>query len=126
MKIELDTGQSQFSVRAYSERSVTINDRELRQSFLLMPDCLIVDWPPQRPAEISKRDIEQIAGIAPEVVILGTGKTLVYPGEEVLRPLSGSAIGFEVMDTRAACRCFTILASEGRFVLAAILPPDAI
>jgi uncharacterized protein len=34
-------------------------------------------------------------------------------------------IGVETMDTPAACRTYNILASEGRRVVAALLPNDA-
>ena len=126
MKIELDTGMLQFAVRAYSDHSVTVNSQELRRSFLLMPDQLISDWPPQRLAEISSSHIEQIAALRPEIVILGTGRQLGFPAAVILQPLVERGIGHEIMDTRAACRCYTILASEGRCVLAAMLPPDAV
>jgi uncharacterized protein len=33
-------------------------------------------------------------------------------------------IGVETMDTPAACRTYNILASEGRRVIAALLPTD--
>jgi uncharacterized protein len=36
--------------------------------------------------------------------------------------LTNARIGVEVMDTRAACRTYNILMSEGRRVLAVILP----
>jgi uncharacterized protein len=32
-----------------------------------------------------------------------------------------SGVGFEAMDTAAACRTFNVLASEGRAVLAALI-----
>jgi uncharacterized protein len=38
-----------------------------------------------------------------------------------MRPLIDAGIGFEVMDTGAACRTYNILMAEGRQVLAALI-----
>jgi len=52
---------------------------------------------------------------------LGTGAKLRFPRPEVTRPLAEARVGFEAMDTKAACRTFNILMAEGRRVVAAIL-----
>jgi uncharacterized protein len=36
-------------------------------------------------------------------------------------PLASARVGFEVMDTQAACRTYNILVAEGRRVLAVLL-----
>ena len=40
---------------------------------------------------------------------------------EDLRPLIDARIGFETMDTAAACRTYNVLLAEGRSVVAALL-----
>ncbi|KDR84270.1 hypothetical protein GALMADRAFT_236977 [Galerina marginata CBS 339.88] len=58
----------------------------------------------------------------PEILLLGTGKTLVQP-PPFLRPyLSKLGIQLDVMDTRNACSTYNILSEEGRRVAAALLP----
>ena len=42
-----------------------------------------------------------------------------------LQPLMAQRVGVECMDTRAACRTYNILASEGRKVVAALLVEPA-
>ena len=59
--------------------------------------------------------------LQPEVVLLGTGARLHFPPAEVLRPLIEAGIGYEIMDTSAACRTYDILMAEGRRVLAALV-----
>jgi len=54
-------------------------------------------------------------------VIVGTGATQRFPPHELAKALATTGVGVEVMDTRAACRTYNILASEGRKVVAAIL-----
>ena len=59
------------------------------------------------------------------MVLLGTGGRLRFPPSAVLAPLIAAQIGYEVMDTGAACRTFNLLAGEGRRVLAALLLIEA-
>jgi uncharacterized protein len=60
--------------------------------------------------------------LKPEIVILGTGASQRFPRPELSRALAASGVGVEVMDSRAACRTYNVLATEGRRVAAAILP----
>lgn len=81
-------------------------------------------WPPGDFAALEADHLAALLAHEPEVVLIGTGTRLRFPAPEVLRPLQAAGIGFEVMDTPAACRTFNILAGEDRLVLAALLPPD--
>lgn len=125
MRLQLDTGGARYVIRGYSATAVMVNDEELARSFILTPDALIADWAPQRSEEIAVEHVEQLVRLDPEIVIIGTGRRLQFPRTEVVAPLIDAAIGYEVMDTRAACRCYAVLVSEGRRVAGAILPPDA-
>lgn len=125
MKLQRDTGDARYMIRGYSEKAVLINDAEVQQSIIIMPDCLVADWPPQSFTDLSIEHLEAVALLQPEVVVLGTGQRTRFPPAEVMRPLIDAAIGYEVMDTRAACRCYAVLVAEGRKVAAALLPPNA-
>ena len=57
----------------------------------------------------------------PQILIIGTGPAQVFPSPRVLVPLMDAGIGYEIMDTGAACRTYNILVSEGREVVAALL-----
>lgn len=93
----------------------------LRQSLVLMPHLLQRDWPPQTVSELSTADVSALAALTPEIVIIGTGARLQWPVTEVLKPLIDAGIGYEIMDTRAACRTYNILSNEGRDVAAALM-----
>lgn len=54
----------------------------------------------------------------PEVIILGTGLKQIFPEREILKHLVQNRIGYEIMDTQAACRTFNIIMAEGRNVVA--------
>ena len=58
---------------------------------------------------------------APEIILFGTGWNTVLPPRDVVFDLARKGIGFETMDTPAACRTFNILVSEDRDVAAVLL-----
>ena len=47
--------------------------------------------------------------------------TIRFPRPDLLRALINAKIGFEIMDTQAACRTYNILVGEGRQAMAALL-----
>jgi hypothetical protein len=57
-----------------------------------------------------------------ELVLFGSGSRVQFPKPPWLAALYARRIGVETMDTRAACRTYNILMTEGRKVLAALLP----
>lgn len=68
---------------------------------------------------------ERAAALAPELVVFGSGARLRFPPPALMRALIERRIGFETMDTAAACRTYNVLVSEGRRVLAALLVESA-
>jgi uncharacterized protein len=59
--------------------------------------------------------------MAPEIVLVGSGRAFAFPDPSLLAPLYAAGIGVEVMDTRAACRTYNLLLGEGRNVIAALI-----
>jgi uncharacterized protein len=72
-------------------------------------------------AELAAEHAARILEFEPEVVLLGTGRRQTFPAAEFGARFLQSGIGFEVMDTGAACRTFNILVSEHRRVVALLL-----
>lgn len=107
--------------RSATPTRITVVDRVLERSFLLMPDHLVEDWPVQRPEDFDPAAAEALAALQPEVVLLGTGQRQVFPAREAQVALLRRRIGIEVMDNAAACRTYNLLAGEGRRVLAAVM-----
>ena len=104
----------------YGNHFVRVNEERFDASVIVLPDTLISDWPPVAIEELQAAHLETIVKLGPEVVVLGTGQRQVFPETNVLRPLIESGIGYEVMDTRAACRTYNILMAEGRLAAAAL------
>lgn len=93
----------------------------LRKSTLIRADGGIEAWQPQNAADLSPEHFLAFAELNAEIVLFGTGKTLRFPDQDCLTVLQQQNIGYEVMDTAAACRTFNVLAAEGRDVLLAML-----
>jgi uncharacterized protein len=60
-------------------------------------------------------------GLKPELILIGTGSRQRFPAPELLKNLISAKIGFEIMDSQAACRTYNILVGEGRQVLLALI-----
>jgi uncharacterized protein len=71
--------------------------------------------------ELQHDHFDSVLVLEPEVVILGTGASLTFPDMALMSRFMEQGIGFEVMDTTAACRTYNILVNEGRRVVAAVL-----
>lgn len=121
MKIQLEQGSGQNAIRSYAPGRITVNQEVYAASLVVMPDRLITDWRPRAFTDLTAADIEMVAALEPEVVLLGTGAQLRFPPPSLTRSLVVAQIGFEIMDTGAACRTYNVLMAEGRRVAAALL-----
>lgn len=105
----------------YGAGYVRLGVVEYRENLIVTTDKITTGWASGGFDALTAEDFATIAALEPDVVILGTGKTLRFPHPRLTRALTDARIGLEVMDTPAACRTFNILAAEGRKVAAAIL-----
>ena len=107
-------------VRSVSESTIRVNDDDYSRSIAMTPETILGDWPEKPIAELVPDDFAAVFDTAPEVVLLGTGPTNVFPPRELMFTFARKGIGFEVMDTPAAARTFNVLANEGRRVAAVL------
>ncbi|MCH9644808.1 MAG: Mth938-like domain-containing protein [Gammaproteobacteria bacterium] len=112
MRLERDNCDARYQIKAYETGSVTVNDTRYDHSLIVTANTLIPNWDPS--------DFQAIIALQPEIIILGTGLTFERPDDTLLKQLDDAQIGFEYMDTGAACRTFTVLLAEGRQVAAGL------
>lgn len=108
-------------IESYATGYVVVNQQRIASSLVVTPRRLLREWPPGRVQELTAKHLQTVLTVEPEVILLGTGETLEFPRPEQIRPLVESTVGFEVMDTAAACRTYNVLFSEGRNVAAALM-----
>ena len=120
MKFVLDTQAAGYAIQRYETGEIVIGETCYRESLIVLPDRVIADWPPRSTEDLAERDFERLAELKPEIVLLGTGREQRFPHPSLAQSLMRLQIGFEVMNTAAACRTYNILMAEGRRVAAAL------
>ena len=121
MKLQLSraTGQNLFT--GYGAGYVSINGDRYEHSVLVLPGRPVEQWAVSDFDTLTAAHFEALLESGPEIVIVGTGDTLRFPAAQLTRTFAPAGVGFEAMDTKAACRTYNVLVVEGRRVLAAIL-----
>lgn len=134
MKFNLES-YDQYTVISYQPGEITVllgmatnpeNERPevqkqtLTSSFILAPDQLL-DWPITDIKQLGTEHLQALLAVEPEVLLIGTGSQHQFPDVALLAPLHSANIGYEIMDSQAACRTYNLLRGEGRKVVAGII-----
>jgi len=125
VKLQPDPKEALNTVTRYDAQYIEINEVRFQESIILMPQGSIEKWQVERFENLNRSDFSKIAEKKPVLVIFGSGKRIRFPAPALLQDLIKARIGFETMDTQAACRTYNILMSEGRLVLGAFLMENA-
>ena len=118
MQLNLERPDYAWALRGADGDHALVNERELRASFVIAPDTLLEDWPVRDAAMLDVAQLEPIFAMRPELVILGTGARQVFPPPAILAAFLTRGLGIEVMTNAAAARTYSVLAGEGRRVVA--------
>jgi len=121
MKLHLHSPDGQNSISGHGPGFVMVNNTRLESAAIVMPDKLISPWRVADPAALVLADFAAVLALKPELVIFGSGASFRFPDPRIMAAFSQARIGFDVMDTPAACRTYNVLTSEGRIVAAALL-----
>lgn len=121
MKLHSDPQSSQNTITGYGIGFLEVNQTPYSHALIVQPEGEVLAWPVEEIQDLSEDHFSMISALLPELVIVGTGKRQVFLNPKILQPLIKAKIGFEMMDSQAACRTYNILMGEGRKVLAAIL-----
>jgi len=120
MQLDRETGSGNF-IRSYSAGELRINDALFTNHVIVSADDIIENWSPAIISELSIADFSVAIRSHPELIIFGTGIEQIFPPAHVMTDILRQGIGFEVMDTAAACRTFNVLAGERRRIAAALM-----
>jgi uncharacterized protein len=121
MKMTLDDAAGLNLVSAYADGQAKIRGQEYNTSLLIFPRTLITDWDVETIDGLTPKAFKPIIAEKPELLILGTGNTQVFPHPRTFITLIDRNIGYEVMDNAAACRTYNILLGEGRHAALGLL-----
>lgn len=121
MKLHLSKPDGLNMFTAYGEGYVAVNNEKHEKNLILLPESIIPEWSTATVETLTDHDMQKLLTLGTEIVLLGTGKRLRFPQGALMRPFAPAGIGLEIMDLKAACRTYNILAEEGRKVAAALL-----
>jgi uncharacterized protein len=121
VKLQSDPHSGANTITGYGDGYIEINKIPYSHAVLLSSDGEILKWAIESFEDLGTVDFTQMASLKPELIIIGTGKRQRFPKPELLKTLIEAKIGFEVMDSQAACRTYNILVGEGRQVLLALI-----
>jgi uncharacterized protein len=118
VQLNLERPDYNWYLRGAEADHALVNERVLRASFVVSPDTLLEAWPVTDAATLQPAHVDPILAMRPELVLLGTGGRQVFPPASVLAAFLARGIGVEVMTNSAAARTYSVLAGEGRRVVA--------
>ena len=122
MKIELDIENTvAHKIVSYSDNAFQLKNKFINLNLIISRTRLIENWYNDDVQNLATQHLAEVIAWQPEIILLGTGKQLIFPNPELLPKIVAKNIGFEVMDTGAACRSYNLLIDEGRDVVACLL-----
>jgi len=121
VKLQSDPHSGANTITGYGDGYVEINKTPYRHAVLISSDGAISEWPIKAFEALEPSDFEQMVALKPELILIGTGVKQRFPKPELLKALISAKIGFEIMNSQAACRTYNILVGEGRQVLLALI-----
>lgn len=125
MKLHLDPLSGSHTITGHGPGFVVIDGVHVSNPVIILPDAIINPWriasPMHKATSLCVDDFADIFDRKPELVVFGAGAIFRFPDRRILAAFAEARIGFEVMDTPAACRTYNVLVSEGRRIAAALL-----
>lgn len=121
MKLQSNPHSGANTITGYGDGYVEINKTPYAHAVVLSSDGAISEWSAQSFDDLEAHHFSQLVDLKPELILIGTGKRQRFPKPELLKALISAKIGFEIMDSQAACRTYNILVGEGRQVLLALI-----
>ena len=124
MKFQPDKSDT-LTITGYGPGWVAVDKQRYDHSLVVSSLGTVQPWNCARFADLGPAHFAQLVDFGVETIIFGSGSRLRFPPPAWLAPLIAQRIGFETMDTAAACRTYNVLAGEGRKVLlAAVVEPS--
>jgi uncharacterized protein len=118
MRFTQDTASGINIIRSYGGGELRVNDAVYRGAVIVSATSILAEPGIRSLDDLIGIDVSRIMALDPELVLLGTGPCQIFPAASYGAQFLRAGIGFEVMDTGAACRTFNVLVGEQRRVAA--------
>jgi len=122
MELIRDSGAVQYCIKSYQAGSIRVHETNYDCPIIVLANHLIAPWLVPSFEGLSAQHFECLIALSPQIVLLGTGLKTQWPPSHIFEGLIAQGIAFEVMNSAAACRTYSVLIAEGTQVAAALFP----
>ncbi len=125
MKLVEQVPEGRQIIQRYGNGGFHVSGRQHKGAILVLADHTVA-VPANNPDEIDLAALAEALApaMAVELLLVGSGLAIRHLPADVRLALQAARIGFDVMNTGAACRTYNLLLSEGRHVAALLFPVD--
>lgn len=115
----------QAPIDAYGNGGFRFAEMSHRGSILCLPSGIYA-WDISSPDALEVASFAQVFAEKDKVrfLLLGTGRSQVFPSLEIRNAFAAAGLGLDPMDTGAACRTYNVLLAERRQLAAALIAVD--
>jgi uncharacterized protein len=115
--------QGQQVIQSYAGGRFRINGQIFAHAVIVFPNQTLV-W--DVPLDFNDLAVSDFNPLIPalgylDIILLGTGKTMMFLPVSLRKSLKDQGLSLDVMDTGAACRTYNVLMAEGRRVACALM-----
>jgi uncharacterized protein len=121
LKLHAQAPSNLNTVTGYGPGHIDVNRVRHAGALVLAPEGPVHAWEAGTVEQLQATHFAALLAHEPELVLIGTGARQRFLSPLLTLPLAQARVGFEVMDSAAACRTFNILVAEGRRVIAAFV-----
>ena len=105
---------------AYSDYWFKLEDRIVQKNLVISKDRIDEDFLTDNYQDFTLQHLHKLISWQPKIILIGSGKSSNFPNKQWEDYANKRDIGFEVMDTGAACRSYNLLVDDGRNVIACL------
>lgn len=115
----------QAPIDAYGNGGFRFAEMSHRGSIICLPSGIYA-WDIAGPDALTLDSLDRVFAEKDRLrfLLLGTGRSQVFPALKIREAFAAAGLGLDPMDTGAACRTYNILLAEHRQVAAALIAVD--
>jgi uncharacterized protein len=121
MRFTQDSSSASNLIRGYGAGEIKINEQVFKGPVIVSAQTVAPAPSISDAGQLDASHAALVLAHEPELVLLGTGARQTFPAPQFGARFLQAGVGFEVMDTGAACRTFNVLVSEQRRVVALLM-----
>ncbi len=111
---------SSLVIQSVSTDVIRVSGKSYALPVAITPSEILPGWKHKPVSDLADSDFAEVLAGDPEIVIIGTGASHLFPPRELMFAFARRGVGLEFMDTAAAARTFNVLAGEGRKIAAVL------